>query len=302
MAGTWSSPRCGQLAEGIRAARLSPVALAETFPIAGALGPRYNAVVTVTRARALDAARRAEAEIAAGRYRGPLHGIPYSRQLPARDKLRRHPDHVGLRALQGPLFDFDATRGAEALAAGRGALREAARMVELAAAWAPAKPNAAFTGPASIRGTGAVERRLVERLGLRGSRRARALRHRVGDVGSILSPPATAASRVCGRLRGESHGAMALLLDLDKLAAGPHRRDDCGFVWMPSRGAIGGSDHGGPAPTATTAGEPAGRRFASVVCAHHRRLAGRGAGEFAPSLDVLRGWAPSRRSRSRTLP
>jgi len=67
-----------QLAEGIRTRRLSPVALAETFlERLERLGPRYNAVVTVTRARALEQARRAEAEIAAGRYRGPLHGIPY---------------------------------------------------------------------------------------------------------------------------------------------------------------------------------------------------------------------------------
>ena len=62
----------------IRERRLSPVALAETFlDRLERLGPRYNAVVTVTRARAREQARRAEAEIAAGRYRGPLHGIPY---------------------------------------------------------------------------------------------------------------------------------------------------------------------------------------------------------------------------------
>lgn len=39
--------------------------------------PVLNAYITVTAERALDASRRAEAEIAAGRYRGPLHGIPY---------------------------------------------------------------------------------------------------------------------------------------------------------------------------------------------------------------------------------
>jgi Asp-tRNA(Asn)/Glu-tRNA(Gln) amidotransferase A subunit family amidase len=39
--------------------------------------PRLNCTITLTRERALEQARRADAEIAAGRYRGPLHGIPW---------------------------------------------------------------------------------------------------------------------------------------------------------------------------------------------------------------------------------
>jgi Asp-tRNA(Asn)/Glu-tRNA(Gln) amidotransferase A subunit family amidase len=39
--------------------------------------PQLRAVITVTRDHALDRARAADAEIVAGRYRGPLHGIPY---------------------------------------------------------------------------------------------------------------------------------------------------------------------------------------------------------------------------------
>jgi aspartyl-tRNA(Asn)/glutamyl-tRNA(Gln) amidotransferase subunit A len=67
-----------ELAAAIREQRLSPVALAETFlERLERLGPRYNAVVTVTRERALREARRAEGEIAAGRWLGPLHGIAY---------------------------------------------------------------------------------------------------------------------------------------------------------------------------------------------------------------------------------
>lgn len=34
-------------------------------------------MITLTADRALEQARRADQEIAAGRYRGPLHGIPW---------------------------------------------------------------------------------------------------------------------------------------------------------------------------------------------------------------------------------
>jgi Asp-tRNA(Asn)/Glu-tRNA(Gln) amidotransferase A subunit family amidase len=39
--------------------------------------PRLRCVITVTREHALAQARKADAEIAAGKYRGPLHGIPW---------------------------------------------------------------------------------------------------------------------------------------------------------------------------------------------------------------------------------
>jgi Asp-tRNA(Asn)/Glu-tRNA(Gln) amidotransferase A subunit family amidase len=40
-------------------------------------GPELECVVSLTEQRALDQARRADREIEAGQYRGPLHGIPY---------------------------------------------------------------------------------------------------------------------------------------------------------------------------------------------------------------------------------
>lgn len=39
--------------------------------------PRLRSVITLTGDRALEAARQADKEIAAGKYRGPLHGIPF---------------------------------------------------------------------------------------------------------------------------------------------------------------------------------------------------------------------------------
>ncbi len=41
------------------------------------LNPKVNAIITLTKDHALSRAALADREIAAGRYRGPLHGIPY---------------------------------------------------------------------------------------------------------------------------------------------------------------------------------------------------------------------------------
>jgi aspartyl-tRNA(Asn)/glutamyl-tRNA(Gln) amidotransferase subunit A len=65
-------------AHGIKSGALSPVALTKAYlerikRFDGAL----NSVVLLTEDRALADADLAEREIAAGRYRGPLHGMPY---------------------------------------------------------------------------------------------------------------------------------------------------------------------------------------------------------------------------------
>jgi len=66
-----------ELAPRIAAGEVSPVALTEAaLARIEALNPALNAFMTVTADRALAAARTAEAEIAEGRYRGPLHGVP----------------------------------------------------------------------------------------------------------------------------------------------------------------------------------------------------------------------------------
>ena len=41
------------------------------------LNPRINSIITLTKDHALARARAADAEIASGKYRGPLHGIPF---------------------------------------------------------------------------------------------------------------------------------------------------------------------------------------------------------------------------------
>jgi len=62
----------------IKARRLSPVELTQALlDRIDRLDRRVGAFITVTREEALRSAREAEREIAAGRYRGPLHGIPF---------------------------------------------------------------------------------------------------------------------------------------------------------------------------------------------------------------------------------
>ena len=67
-----------QAAERIRSGSLSPVELTQAYlDRIAALDGRFNAFLTVFSDQALAAAREAASEIKAGRYRGPLHGIPY---------------------------------------------------------------------------------------------------------------------------------------------------------------------------------------------------------------------------------
>ena len=66
------------LARSLQRRDLSPVEVVEAhLRRIEALNPRLSAFFTVTADRALAEARRAEAEIVAGQWRGPLHGIPY---------------------------------------------------------------------------------------------------------------------------------------------------------------------------------------------------------------------------------
>ena len=70
-------------------------------------GPKLKCVVTLTENLAREQARRADREIAAGKYRGPLHGIPYG----AKDLLavRGIPTTWGAAPYTNQVFDFNAT-------------------------------------------------------------------------------------------------------------------------------------------------------------------------------------------------
>src|SRR5436309_15356172 len=95
-----------ELAKRIQSRQLSPVALAESYlDRSRGIGPKLNAYATLTPDLALKQGHAAEKEIAAGKYRGPLHGIPYA----AKDLLavKGYPTGWGARPYSDQRFDYD---------------------------------------------------------------------------------------------------------------------------------------------------------------------------------------------------
>ena len=85
---------------------------------------------------------------------------------------------------------------------------------------------------------------VVERLGQRGRRRTGALRDRLGDSGSILTPSAFCGITGLRPTYGlvSRHGAMALSWTMDKIGPMCHSAEDCGLVLQ----AIAGGDSNDP--------------------------------------------------------
>ena len=119
-----------ELSKRIHARQLSPVELTETYlDRSRSIGKKLNAYATLTPDLALQQAHAAEKEIATGKYRGPLHGIPYA----AKDLLavKGYPTGWGARPYADQRFDYDATVIKKLQAAGAVLLGKAA-MIELA--------------------------------------------------------------------------------------------------------------------------------------------------------------------------
>lgn len=75
----FSSTTLAEAADAIRNRTLSPVELVtQQLALIEARNAQLNAYVTVMAEQAIQDAHQAETEIAAGNYRGPLHGIPLS--------------------------------------------------------------------------------------------------------------------------------------------------------------------------------------------------------------------------------
>ena len=291
-----------ELGEALRAHRVSPVELAESYLARlERHGPALGALVTTTRERALREAARAEREIAAGKYRGPLHGVPYG----AKDLLaaRGYPTTWGAAPYRDQRFDYDAAV-VERLSAAGAVLVAKLAMVELAGGMGYAQANASFTGPgrtpwntaywsggSSSGPAAAVAAALVP--------------FAIGSEtwGSIVFPSAccgvSGLRPTFGRV--SRYGAMALSWTMDKLGPMCRTADDCGLVLA----AIAGPDPRdaltASAPFAYEGARVAAR--ASVPDRSSRRMtigvlrdATLGvqpeiAANFEATLEVLRGFA-----------
>ena len=97
-----------ELAELVRARKVSPVELTKMYLARlKKFGPKLNCTVTLTEELALSQASAAEREIKAGKYRGPLHGIPWgAKDLFATKGIRTT---WGAEPYRDQVIDYDAT-------------------------------------------------------------------------------------------------------------------------------------------------------------------------------------------------
>ena len=101
-------PPLTQLAELIRTRKVSPLELTKMYLARlKRYGPKLNCVVTLTEELALPQAAAAESEIKRGKYRGPLHGIPWG----AKDLFATKgiPTTWGAEPYRDQMIDYDAT-------------------------------------------------------------------------------------------------------------------------------------------------------------------------------------------------
>jgi aspartyl-tRNA(Asn)/glutamyl-tRNA(Gln) amidotransferase subunit A len=226
------------LSEKLSKGEISPLDLTKAFlDRLERIGPRYNAVVTVMRERAVEEAQKAEDNVLEGK-KSLLQGIPYG----AKDLLaaKGGPTTWGAAPFKNQVFNYDATLIKKLNEAGA-VLSAKLAMIELAGGMGYRQPNASLTGPpknpwnpefwtgGSSSGSGAaVAAGLVP--------------FAIGSEtwGSILSPAnncgVTGLRPTYGRV--SRFGAMALSYTLDKVGPLCLTADDCGIVLE----AIAGAD------------------------------------------------------------
>jgi aspartyl-tRNA(Asn)/glutamyl-tRNA(Gln) amidotransferase subunit A len=222
-----------ELGDAIRTKALSPVKVVKAAleRIERIDDPEtLNAFVTVTGDEALWAAGRAEEEIRAGKYRGPLHGIPYG--LKDLVDTRGIATTFGARPFADRIPDRDATVHKRLQDAGAILLGKLS-MIELAGGLRYTYPDAAFNGPCRT----PWDRARWAGGSSSGSAAAVAAGLVAFAIGSETWGSITCPASFCGvtGLRPtygvvSRHGAMALSFTLDKLGPICRSAEDCAVV------------------------------------------------------------------------
>jgi Asp-tRNA(Asn)/Glu-tRNA(Gln) amidotransferase A subunit family amidase len=205
-------------------------------------GPKLNCVVTLTEDLAVAQAAQADREIKAGKYKGPLHGIPWG----AKDLFATKgiPTTWGAGPFQNQVFDYDATVVERLAAAGAvlvaklsmGALAQGDNWfrgrtnnpwnLERGSSGSSAGPGSATAGGLVVFGIGTETR------------------------GSIISPSAengvTGLRPTYGRV--SRFGAMALSWTMDKIGPMCRSVEDCAIVFNAIYGPDGRDDTTADAP------------------------------------------------------
>lgn len=193
--------------------------------------PTLHCVITLTEELALQQARKADEEIAAGKYRGPLHGIPYG----AKDLLatKTYKTTWGAAPFKDQSFDYDATVIKKLEDAGAVLC---AKLTLGALAWGdvwygektrnPWDPTTGSSGSSAGSASAVSAGLLPFAIGTE-------------TLGSIVSP-----STVCGDtgLRPtfgtvSRYGAMALSWSMDKIGPICRTVEDCAIVYDAIRGS-----------------------------------------------------------------
>jgi aspartyl-tRNA(Asn)/glutamyl-tRNA(Gln) amidotransferase subunit A len=232
-----------ELGRKIRAGETSPTALAEGYlDRIGRLDSRLNAFVTITRDLAMEQARQAERELASGKDRGPLHGIPFG----AKDLVST----AGIRTTWGApvykerVFNEDAFIIKKMQEAGAVLLGKCA-MIEMAGGLGYEYASASLTG--ATRNPWNTEHWTCGSSA--GSGAAVAGRLLPAAVGSETWGSITCPSSFCGISglrptygRISRRGAMALSWTMDKLGPMAQTAEDCELLLE----AMSGHDAGDP--------------------------------------------------------
>lgn len=223
-----------KLAELVRTQQVMPSELTEMYlSRLKRFDPQLFAVVTLTEDRARAQAARLDAELRAGNYRGPLHGIPWG----AKDLLatRGYPTTWGASPYRDQMFDYDATVVEKLDAAGAvlvakltmGALAQGDRWFGgmTRNPWNPEEGSSGSSaGPGSATAAGLVGFAIGTE-----------------TLGSIVSPSTrngvTGLRPTFGRV--SRYGAMALSWSMDKIGPMCRSVEDCALVLQAIHGPDG---------------------------------------------------------------